>query len=130
MDQMYLAIDYGKSKVGLAVSSGKLASPLTVVRYENRSALLNRIGQIIEEENIEKIVVGVSEGKMAEESVDFGHELREKFEIEVDFFDETLTSRDALQRTVEAGMNRKKRKSMEDAFAATLILQNYLDSQG
>jgi len=46
----------------------------------------------------------------------------------VETFDETLSTYNAQRASIEAGMKRKKRKDMEDAYAATLILQGYLDS--
>ena len=39
----------------------------------------------------------------------------------------TLTTKQAIARMVEAGKKRKYRREQEDAFAAALILQNYLD---
>jgi putative Holliday junction resolvase len=128
MDKI-LGIDYGRAKVGLAVSSGSLASPLKVIKYSDESSLFTKIKEVVDLENISKIVVGVSEGKMASESKKFGNILEGKFNIAVSFIDETLTTSDVQRLSIEAGMSRKKRKNMEDAFAATLILQSFLDSK-
>ena len=46
----------------------------------------------------------------------------------VETFDETLSTHDARRVSIEEGMKRKKRKGMEDAYAATIMLQGYLDS--
>ncbi len=118
-----LGIDYGRSKIGLAISDGPLAEPFKVIRYKNKESVVEEIKKIIEYENIEKVVVGVSEGEMGEESKNFA----ENFNAET--FDETLTSQDAQFLSQEAGIGRKKRKEMEDAYAATIMLQNYLDSK-
>lgn len=118
-----LGIDYGRSKIGLCIADGPLAEPFKVIRYSNRQSLIEEIKKIIEKENIEKVVVGVSEGKMAEESRSFAEEFK------AETFDETLTSQDAQSLSIQAGINRKKRHEMEDAFAATIMLQNYLDNQ-
>ena len=117
-----LGIDYGRSKIGLATSDGPLAEPFKVVRYNNKESAIEEIKKIIEKENIEKVVVGVSEGEMAEESKLFAKEFN------AETFDETLTSQDAQILSREAGIGRKKRGEMEDAYAATIMLQNYLDS--
>ncbi|HTK03446.1 MAG TPA: RuvX/YqgF family protein [Alphaproteobacteria bacterium] len=111
-----LGIDYGRAKVGLAIGEGSLAEPWKVVKP-------SEVKKILEEENFEKIIVGVSEGEMAKESKEFAKKLG------AETFDETLSSQDAQRLSIESGMNRKKRKNMEDAFAASVMLQNYLDSK-
>ena len=123
-----LGIDYGRSKVGLALAEGPLAEPWKVIRESDKNLLINDIKKIIETEKIEKVVVGVSEGEMAAETRDFRKRLEKEINIPVEEFDETLTSQDAQNLSIEAGINRKKRREMEDAYAAAIILQNYLDS--
>jgi len=123
-----LGIDYGKSKVGLSLADGPLAEPLKVIRYKDFGIIRQGIEKIVKEEGIDKIIVGVSEGKMGEESKKFGLILSKNLGITVETFDETLTSQDAQRMSIEAGVNQKKRHKMEDAYAATIMLQNYLDS--
>lgn len=123
-----LGIDYGKAKVGLAIGGGFLAEPLQVIRYKDIKVLQQQIKQIVEYENIEKIIVGISEGEMGRESRDFGISLGKFLTIPVEIFDETLSTRDAQELSRQAGINRKKRKEMEDAFAASVMLQSYLDN--
>ena len=125
--QKILAIDYGQAKVGLAVSSGFLAHPLKVIRYKTTEELVNEVRAVIEEEQIEMIIVGLSSGEIAAEARKLGDSLTKVTGLPVRFEDETLTTKDVQEKTIEAGMNRKKRKNMEDAFAAALILQSYLD---
>lgn len=110
-----LGIDYGKRKIGLAIGVSGFSEPWKVVN-------LSELKKILETEKFDKLVVGVSEGEMAEESKNFAKE------IGAITFDETLTTKDAIRMSIEAGVNRKKRKEMEDAYAASLMLQNYLDS--
>jgi len=122
-----LAVDYGKKKTGLAIAEGKLASPLLVIRYKSEKELFNRIQRIVDEQKIEKVVVGISEGKMGKQSKDFSLNLGKKLGIPIETCDETLTTKDAQKLAIEAGIQRKKRKNLEDAFAATIMLQGYLD---
>ncbi|OGM33406.1 hypothetical protein A2803_04375 [Candidatus Woesebacteria bacterium RIFCSPHIGHO2_01_FULL_44_21] len=124
-----LGIDFGESKVGIAVSSGVLAAPLKIIKNSGLKKLIFDIKNIVEEEGIEALVVGVSENKSGQSARDFGDKLAKELNLPVYFVDETLTTKDVQRLVIEAGMKRKKRKSMEDAFAATLILQSYLDSQ-
>lgn len=117
-----LGIDYGKSKIGLAVGIGSFAEPFKVIRVENFPDAVYKIKKEIENEKPERVVVGISEGDMGEESRKFAKEVGGLT------FDETLTSKDAQKLSIEAGISRKKRHQMEDAYAASLMLQNYLDS--
>ena len=125
----YLGIDYGRAKIGLALGEIFLAEPYSVIRYTNLDVLIKQIDGIIQKEKIVRVVVGVSESKMANQSRDFGDKLNEALNIPVDFQDETLTSHDAQRLAIESGIGRKKRKGLEDSYAATIMLQNYLDSQ-
>ena len=128
MTNKILGIDYGRAKVGLALGVGTLAEPLKVIRYKDTELLRVELIKIIQENNIDKVVVGLSEGDMAEETKKFVLAIQPFIHSTIELFDETLTSRDAQKLSIEAGVNRKKRHQMEDAYAASLMLQSYLDS--
>ncbi len=123
-----LAIDYGQKKAGVALATSLLVEPYKVIRFASSKALIKELGKIIDEEQIEELVVGVSEGKMGQESKRFGEKLKMEFKLPLHFQDETLTTRKAQELSLEAGIKRKKRKELEDAYSAALILQAYLDS--
>jgi len=123
-----LAIDYGRKKIGLAIADSILAEPLKVIKYQLINKPIKEIIDVIKKEKVEKVVVGVSEGKMGAESKKFSQELRKNLKIRVETFDETLTTHDAQELSRNAGIKRTKRKALEDAYAAALMLQNYLDS--
>lgn len=124
-----LGIDYGKSKVGFALAQGDLSEPLIVVHYKNQEYLDRQIMMLIQKYSVEKIVVGISEGEMAVESDAFANRLKSQLSIPIETHDETLTTFDAQSLSLEANLKRKKRKNMEDAYAASIMLQDYLDSQ-
>lgn len=109
-----LGIDYGRSKVGLAIAEGGLAEPWKVVT----PAALKKI---LEKERFDRIIVGVSAGAMGKEQEKFARE------IGAEIFDEALTTKEARRLSLEAGLSRKKRREMEDAFAACLMLQSYIE---
>lgn len=123
-----LGIDYGRAKVGVAVSSGSLAEPLKTLRYSDTDKLFSQIKQMLQTYEISKIIIGLSEGEMLVETKNFAKALQTQLDVEVEFFDETLTSSDAQMLTRQAGIKRKKRQELEDAYAATIMLQGYLDS--
>lgn len=123
-----LGIDWGERKVGLAIADGPLAEPYKVLRYEDIEILGEKIGEIVKNEKVEKIVVGISENKLAQETEKFISALRSSLSAPVETFDETLTTQEAQKLAIEAGIKRSKRHEFEDAYAATLMLQNYLDT--
>lgn len=124
-----LGIDYGRRKAGFALSEGSFAEPLKVVYFDDVDELIEKIRRVVEEYKVGKIVVGVSSGKMALETKEFAKNVRSELEIEVEVYDETLSTKMAQKKAIEAGVGREKRKRMEDAYAAALILENYLENE-
>ena len=124
-----LGIDYGRRKIGIAFGDERLVEGFTVIRYEDEKKALEKIIKIIKKEKINEIVIGVSEGQIGEESRRFGEKLGKKVNLPVHFQDETLTTQDAQALSIIAGIKRKKRRALEDAYSAALILRNYLDSK-
>jgi putative Holliday junction resolvase len=116
-----LGIDYGRKKIGLAISEGSLAEPWKVIRGDD---LIDQMKKILAQGAFDKVIVGISGGTMAVEQESFARSLG------AETFDETLTTKEAQRLSQEAGISRKKRREMEDAFAAAIILQNYLDNKG
>jgi len=123
-----LGLDYGRSKVGVALGTGTFAEPMEVIRYSDTNILEKRIEKLIKEEKIDKVVVGISEGVMEIESKEFAEAIQPFIHSKIEFYDETLTSKDAQRLSQEAGIKQKKRHQMEDAYAAAIMLQNYLDN--
>ncbi|OGM28388.1 hypothetical protein A2962_02695 [Candidatus Woesebacteria bacterium RIFCSPLOWO2_01_FULL_39_61] len=125
-----LAIDYGRKKIGVAVanSESNLAEPLSVIRFETQEEAIKRVSEIAKIENVAKVIVGVSEGEMAKETKMFGKKLEEELKIAVIYQDETLSTQEAQVLSIKAKIKRKKRRELEDAYSAALILQNYLDN--
>ena len=136
-----LALDYGAKKVGVAKSDeqNRMALPLTTVRYEKREQLLEVLKSISAEQGVDRIIVGVPvslsagdgepmmrnvdfENKQMQEVLSFVEWLKSNIDLPVDVEDERLSTKLAnnLRRDlVGAGP--------DDAVAAMLILQTYLD---
>jgi len=122
-----LGIDYGQRKIGLALATSKIAEPLGVIKYLNWKSFVIRLIKILTEEKIEKIVIGISEAKSGRETRTFGEKLAKEISLPVEYFDETLSTQEAQKLSREAGIGCKKRTTLEDAYAAAVILQNCLD---
>lgn len=122
----YLGIDYGKRKIGLAISEGDMAGPYGLVYITSLKDGVEKVLQIIRKENIEKVVVGVAEsGESRAITLEFIKQLKKRG-LEVVETEETLSSQAALGKMLELGTTRRHRQT-EDAFAAVEILQVYLD---
>lgn len=113
--------------MGLALAESRLAEPWKVIRFNDLAEAIKKITLDIELEKIEEVVVGVSENQIGEESKRFGLNLHSQVKIPVVTFDETLTTWEAQKLAIQAGLKRQKRRALEDAYAATLMLQSYLD---
>ena len=122
-----LAIDYGKSKIGIAFADTIIAEPYCVLRYESEEEVIKEIIKIIKLLGVDKVVVGISEGKSAENAKYFAKKLLKKKLINLEYVDETLSTVTAQDYSIEAGIKRSKRKLMEDAYAATVMLQWYIE---
>ena len=124
-----LAVDYGKAKIGLAISFGSLAEPYMVIKYKTMEYVLGKIEQIIRKEEVDRVVIGISEGKMRKESENFAELIKKNVNIEVATQDETLSTHQAIELSISSGIRQKKRRENEDAYAACVILQSYLDEK-
>ncbi|HOO25814.1 MAG TPA: Holliday junction resolvase RuvX [Clostridiales bacterium] len=130
-----LAIDYGDVRTGLAVCDKKefLASPLKVIRQKNADILADQIAEVVKQENIDHIILGLpknmdsSLGFRAQKSLDLAEKLREILSIEVELWDERLTTVSAIEALNATNVRGEKRKNVIDAVAATIMLQDYLD---
>ena len=125
-----LGVDYGRRRVGLAIGLAGLAEPHSVLEVSAPEEAIEKISQLVQTEGVEKIVVGISEGEMAREQEEFAKKMGAAIKIPVETWDETLTTEDAQRLAIEAGVPRQKRQRLLDAFAASYMLQSYLEAYG
>lgn len=122
-----LALDYGRARTGVAVSdpTGTLARPLGVVERATSDAGLERIAEIVREEEVDRVVVGLpltlrgEHGAQAAETDSFVLSLRQRLDVGVELFDERFTTAIANQSDGAT--------SPEDARAAAHLLSSYLE---
>jgi putative Holliday junction resolvase len=152
-----LGLDVGDRRTGVAISDpqGILATPLTVLASKDEDALINEILKLVEQHKAERIVVGLPRrlngelGQQAGKVTAFADKLtgRAKLtnlnQIDVQLWDERLSTKAAERLKTEAGSKRSKLRSKTkrgsrnpslsvkaeiDAIAAAFILQGFLDS--
>ena len=128
----FLGIDFGLSKIGLALADeeSKLVVPLKVIMVKCLAQwqIVDKLKKICQAETVGKIVLGLPEGKVAFEVKVFGKNLAKATNLPLVYQDESLTSKDALAKMIASGIKKKARREKEDAFAAALILEKYLEN--
>ena len=120
----YLGLDLGKKSLGIAISdrTGLIATFYKNIRYEDENKLIEELLQIINKEEIDKIVLGYpknmdnSEGFRAQETKDFMNKLQAKTDKEIILQDERLSTRMAESVLIGADISRKKRKKVIDGL--------------
>ena len=131
----YLAIDYGYKRTGLAVCDPLeiIVSPLLVI--EGQKGLLEKISNVVKEQNAEAIVVGLpinmddSQGPQAKLTLAFAEQLKKHVSVNIYFQDERLSSFGAEEKLAPAELTRGKKRKRLDAVAAAEILNTFLEKK-
>ena len=138
----YIGLDLGTRTVGVAYSdlTGTIALADQTYRFNEKDraktleSALKYVKIVVEEKKGEKIVLGLpknmdgSLGFQSEYVLEFKSML-ENEGIEVDLFDERLSTIQVTKIMIDADLSRQKRKQQVDKLAAVVILQSYLDSK-
>jgi putative Holliday junction resolvase len=132
-----LAIDHGTVRVGLALSDDMelVASPLTTL--SNGATLIAEILRVVKQKQVGKIIVGLpmlmsgGRGAAAERTERFADALGKALlqEVPIEFVDERLSSKTAERALKREGHEINPKEGLVDQLAATVILQDYLNSQ-
>lgn len=132
-----MAIDYGGKRTGIAVTDELqiIASGLTTVDTKELFSFLN---DYLKKEKVSKIIVGEPKrlnnepSTIAEAINQFVQKLQKLYpQIEIIRIDERFTSKIAFQTMISSGLKKKQRqnKALVDEIAATILLQDYMNSQ-
>lgn len=131
-----MAIDYGEKRVGIAVTDPLrlFAYPLTTLKNDDH--FIANLKKLLEEYVCERIVLGYPLKESGEHSsstelvLKFKEELIGITSLPIELVDERYSSSVAQQRIIESVKSRKKRrdKSLVDQNAASVILEDYLNS--
>ena len=132
-----MGLDLGDVTIGVAVSDelGMIAHGITTIRRKSLNYDIDSLKNIICEKDIKRIVIGFPKnmnntiGPRGEKTIEFSQILKEKFPgLEIEMWDERLTTCADERTLIEADVRRKDRKKVIDKLAAVLILQGYLDN--
>jgi putative Holliday junction resolvase len=132
-----MALDVGGRRIGVALSDSTrvLASPLITLRAEPRQRAIEQIAELVARHEVAEVVVGLpltlsgEIGPQAKLVQAFVEELRAALAVPLHMFDERLTSVAAERMMQELGIKPERRRERIDEVAASIILQDFLDSQ-
>lgn len=129
MEKIYLGIDYGKAKIGLAIADNETGLAFQYGTILNDNNFHKNLLNIIEKENISIVIIGTP-GYLNQEQEFYpgkklGNFLKEKLKVKVKYQEEMLSTKEAERNLIEKGM--KRIKKYDDQEAARIILQSWLD---
>jgi putative Holliday junction resolvase len=130
-----IGIDLGSKRIGVALSSGTLATPYEVVaRSGDRRRDHRRIAELADEAEADLVVVGVplsldgTVGPAAQRALDEVEQLAEVVGRPVETWDERLSTVTAERSLIAQDLRAPARRRVVDKVAAAVILQSWLDA--
>lgn len=135
MNNIYLGVDWGRRRVGVAISDelGRMAHPLATLEPKSRARLVKSLSDLARERGVTVVVLGLpkhmngAEGESAAAVRTLGAEL-EQAGLNITYWDERLTSWEAESLLREGG-GYSRPKGRVDRAAAALLLQSFLDHE-
>ena len=135
MNERIVCLDIGDVRIGVAVSdpAGIIASPVEVIRRVGWGPDVRKIKAICDRYETDRILSGLplnmdgSEGFQAQKVREFCRQL-ENAGLRVVFQDERLSTVTAEDALLESGLSRGGRKQVVDKVAASVILQQWLET--
>ena len=132
-----LAIDYGDSRIGLALSDimHVIAKPYKTIKNSSDDSVISNLQEIIINNLVGEILIGLpvtlknNNSEQTNKVKAFIEKLSEKVSIPIISYDERLTSVSATRSLVQQGIKTGKNKGAIDMTAAAIFLQNYLDKK-
>lgn len=125
----FLGIDFGKSKIGLAIADEETKMAFAYNTIANDQRLMDNLKLIAAKENIGAIVVGMTshakDPEGAKEKQAFGSELERTLGLPIYFQEEMFTTKMA-QENLKLHL-KKPLASKDDQESARIILQSWLD---
>ena len=130
-----MGLDLGERRIGIALSDlmGIIASGLETYERKDVKSDCEHISNLVSKHGVKEIVVGLpknmdgTSGDRVTKTYEFCEVLKQKKKKKIVFFDERLTTVAAEKLLISADVSRKKRKTVIDKLAATIILQDYLN---
>ena len=129
-----IGLDVGNRRIGVAVSdtSKVIARPVEVIDRKFQNAV-RRLVELVNEYQPDEIVIGYpwntngSAGEQAHRVEEFTAQLRASLSVPLQFCDERYSTGEAKE-IISAKRHKKDQVRHDDAIAAAIILQRYMDA--
>jgi putative Holliday junction resolvase len=133
-----LAVDWGERRIGLAISDplGVIATGLDTLEVRGFEHAVSGVAAVAAEREAELIVVGLpllmsgERGEAATSAQRFADALAEASGLEVQTYDERLTSAMSARRLREVGVRTGHHRGRVDQGAAMALLESWLQRHG
>jgi len=134
---MMIGLDVGEKRIGVAKTDemGFMAHAVGLIERRSDRYAVDEIKRFVIEWNADKIIVGLPKemsgkvGKVAEKVMRFGELIQKELpEVQVEYWDERLSTKGAERNLIEMDVSRSRRKQVIDKLAAQSILQNYMEA--
>lgn len=122
----FLAIDFGTKRIGLAYSLRNIIFTLPMVNNDNK--IFEKISQIINENKIDKVYVGLSEGKISELTKKFIEKLSLVIKLPIETVEEAVSTIEADNLFLKNKKRVKNYQEQIDSMAAAIILNRVINS--
>lgn len=130
-----LGIDFGDKSIGLAVSDKLRLTAQGIGRYQvkNKKEDKKFFKELVLNYAIDEIVIGFplrmdgTQGTRVDKTKEFARWLKDILKLPVIFWDERLTTKQALRILHQQKTKRKTKKILKDQISAMIILSSYLE---
>ena len=130
-----IGLDLGSKRIGVSICDEKqlIATPLKTINRKSLAEVINKLKDIVAENNIKGIIVGNplnmdgSLGKSAQSVKDTSQNIEKSINIPICLWDERLSTVGAFNISSQLDINVSKREKKIDENAATFILQGAID---
>ncbi|WP_154222212.1 Holliday junction resolvase RuvX [Marinicella rhabdoformis] len=136
MPEVYLGIDFGSKRIGLALGNSFTGAARALSVLPNNGDLYNALAKTIKEWQVTQIILGLpldmdgEEQEITRQVKNFARKIKHHTQLPLNFVDERLTSFEAERQFKSLRQNsqaKAKNKDQIDAMAAQIILQSFLD---
>lgn len=125
-----LGIDYGKSKIGLAIADNETRMAFALDTLKNGKDFQDKLRKIVSSKNVKMVIIGMTrhmkDDKSAKEKMDFAKMIEKKIGVAISFQEEMFTTKMAQANIKMRGG--KNIAQSDDQEAARIILQAWLDA--
>lgn len=131
-----LALDYGKKRIGLAVSDelGLTAQGLDTLHRTRVREDIEALAVLAEQYGVSRVLIGIplhmsgDESRQSAHTREFGERLRRRTGITIEYWDERWTSLQAERMLRDSGVKVDRKDGTVDRISAVILLESYLDS--